>query len=285
MSWSGAAFVVAASLSVAPRALALDKQGSAHGGQLGGAGSGFNVSGALSAGVSVYNPSYAARPDNTGLALMRYAAHVDLDLIGQRLSVPIDVNMFTDKEREGAAKLAPSELDLIGGVTSTWPVGKGAVEVGTRYEEDRPIDRAGKKQRYVDARARYLYSLERYFDRLSPALRGGDVRGWATLGWFAYNPSYFARPDNTGRALLRYGLHTEISAFDDHVAIGLDATMFTDRTAENPVRPSELDFTPELIVRPEGFEVHLAYELDMPLDQGTYKQQFVYLLGVWAFDP
>lgn len=285
MKRSGAAFVLAAWLLAAPRAFALDKQGSAHGGQLGGAGSGFNVSGALSAGVAVYNPSYAARPDNTGLALMRYAAHVDLDLIGQRLSIPIDVNMFTDKEREGAKKFAPTELDLIGGVTSTWPVGKGAVEVGTRYEEDRPVDRAGKKQRYVDARARYLYSLERYFDGLSPALRGGDIRGWATLGWFAYNPSYFARPDNTGRALLRYGFHTEISAFDDKVALGLDATMFTDRTAENPVRPSELDFTPELIVRPEGFEVHLAYELDMPLDQGTYRQQFIYLLGVWAFDP
>jgi hypothetical protein len=276
--------VLAASAVAAP-ALALDKQGSAHGGQVGGAGAGFNVSGSLSAGVSVYNPTYAARPDNTGLALMRYAGHVDVDLIGHRLSIPIDVNMFTDKEREGAAKFAPTELDIIGGVTSTWPVGRGAVEVGARYEEDRPLDRPGSKQKYADVRARYLYSLERYFDGLSGALRGGDIRGWATLGWFAYNPTYFARPNNTGLAFLRYALHTEISGFDHKVALGLDATFFTDKTLDNRLRPTELDFTPAIIVRPGDFEVHLAYEIDMPLDQDTLKQQFIYLLGVWAFDP
>ena len=54
----------AATLAVSP-ARALDKQGSAHGGALGGADSGFGISGALSTGVSIINPSYAARPDNT----------------------------------------------------------------------------------------------------------------------------------------------------------------------------------------------------------------------------
>jgi hypothetical protein len=266
---------------------ALDKQGSAHGGALGGSGEGFDITGALSSGISIINPSYAARPDNTGLALMRYAAHVDFDLIGQRLSIPIDVNMFSDRERDGAAKLAPTELDIIGGVTTTWPVGRGAIEAGARYEQDRSLDRAGPSQSYGDMRARYLYSLAPYFPGLASALREGDVSGWATLGWFAYNPSshpYFARPDNTGRALFRYGLHTEISTFRDRVSLGLDATMFSDRTAANPLRPSELDFTPEIILHLAAFELHLAYEIDMPLDQGTYKQQFVYVLGVWSFD-
>ena len=46
----------------------------------------------------LYNPTYAARPDNTGLALMRYAGHRDVDLIGSRLSIPIDINTFTDRE-------------------------------------------------------------------------------------------------------------------------------------------------------------------------------------------
>jgi hypothetical protein len=69
------------------------------------------------------------------------------------------------------------------------------------------------------------------------------------------------------------------------VALGLDATFFTDKTLDNRLRPTELDFTPAIIVRPGDFEVHLAYEIDMPLDQDTLKQQFIYLLGVWAFDP
>ena len=47
--------------------------------------------------MSLYNPTYAARPDNTGLALFRYAAHFDFDLIGRRLSIPLDLNMFTDR--------------------------------------------------------------------------------------------------------------------------------------------------------------------------------------------
>src|SRR5262245_49330912 len=113
------------------RGWALDKQGSAHGGSVAGASEGFAVTGSLLTGVSLYNESYAARPDNSGLALMRYAAHVDVDIIGRRLSVPIDVNMFSDKERAGVAKLAPSELDVISGVTSTWALGPGAVEIGS----------------------------------------------------------------------------------------------------------------------------------------------------------
>ena len=70
--------------------------------------SGFDLSGALLLGVSVINRSYAARPDNTGLTLMRYAGHADVDLIGRKLSIPVDVNMFTDKTKQGLAVLAPS---------------------------------------------------------------------------------------------------------------------------------------------------------------------------------
>ena len=93
------------------------------------------------------------------------------------------------------------------------------------------------------------------------------MSGWLTLGWFAINKSYFARPNNTGLALFRYAVHTEISFWNDHLALGLDAIIFTDKLASNMFRPSELDFTPELIVRYERYEVHLAYERDMPLDQ------------------
>lgn len=273
----------AALLAVRSSALALDKQGSAHGGGLAGAESGVSVSGSLVLGSALYNPSYAARPDNTGIALMRYAAHVDLDLIGRRLSIPFDVNLFSDRQRSGARKLAASELDLISGVSSTWSVGPGALEFGSRVEHDRPVGRAGATQTYVDARARYLYSLAALVPDLARVLRDGDLSGWFTLGWFAYNPSYFARPDNTGRALFRYAFHTELSVLSDLLSLGADATFFTDKHAGDPLRPSELDLTPELIVHLHAFEVHVAYERDMSIDHAGLVQQFVYALVVWSF--
>jgi len=279
----------AATLAAAP-ALALDKQGSAHGGGIEGPTTGFDFSGSASLGVSVYNPTYAARPDNTGLALFRYAAHFDFDLIGRRLSIPLDLNMFTDRKAVGVGrKLVPSELDVITGVTSTWRLGPGALEGGARVEVDGTLDKGGypgptsSRQTYGDIRARYLYSLVAVAPGAEAALRGGDVRGWLTLGWFAYNRTYFARPNNTGLALFRYAAHVELSTWDNHLALGLDAIFFTDKEASNVIRPSELDFTPELIVRFSRYEVHLAYERDMPVDQDSLVQQFVYLLGAVSF--
>src|SRR5262245_22276845 len=108
----GCAGLLIAACAFTPSARALDNQGSANGGQLGGPDSGFAVSGSLLFGAAVFNPTYAARPDNTGHALLRLAPHLDIDLIGSRLSIPIDINLFTDRDRPGAEKLLPSELDV-----------------------------------------------------------------------------------------------------------------------------------------------------------------------------
>lgn len=267
-------------------AAALDKQGSgAHGGTVAGAETGVDLTGALSAGVALYNPSYAARPDNTGLALARYALHADLDLVGRRLSIPLDVNVFSDRERGGFGMLAPTELDLITGLTSTWAVGAHqAFEASARVEHDRPVDRGGVAQTYADVRGRYLGEAS-----LEPlGLADRDVSGWLTVGWFAYNPkqsgTYFARPDNTGRALFRYAAHGSVEIVPDLVTLAVDATFFTDAQAASPLRPSELDLTPELILSGGTTELHLAYERDMPLDRGGLSQQFVYVLVQRAFD-
>jgi hypothetical protein len=278
--WAGA--VLGTAVFFSSSAYALDKQGSAHGGEVGDDGNaGFDVGGALTLGTSIYNPTYAARPDNTGLALFRYAGHADIDLIGRKLSLPIDVNMFTDRERSGLEVLAPTEFDVIAGVTSTWTLGPGAIEVGTRFEHDRPVDQGNFNQSYVDVRARYLYSLADQWETLKKSK--ADVSGWATLGLFAWNPTYAARPDNTGKALFRYGLHGELSLFEDLLSFGLDGVMFTDRET-NAVRPSELDVTPEIILHVAPFEFHVAYERDLPLDQGNFTQTYVYALAVWNFD-
>jgi hypothetical protein len=266
--------------SIASPARALDKQGSAHGGQLGGAESGFGMSGSVLFGAAIYNPTYAARPDNTGHALLRLAGHLDIDLIGSRLSIPVDLNFFSDRDRSGLGKVAPSEFDIISGLTSTWPIGLSALELGVRGEGDFPVDRGSKTQSYMDARARYLFSLGAYFSGIRDVLAGGDIGGAATLGWFVINPTYAARPDNTGRALLRYGFHVSIS-YTPRFFFGFDATFFTDRR-ENPVAPSELDITFELganII--DSLAAHLAYERDMPIDRGDFSQHFVLLYLTW----
>ena len=271
--------------ALAAPAYGLDKQGSAHGGQVGGGAKELNVSGSIMLGAALYNPTYAARPDNTGHALFRYALHFDLDLLGRYLSIPIDVNMFTDRERRRAAVFAPTELDLIAGLTSTHGLSRGLdVEVGARVENDRPVDRGNYQQTYVDARARLLYSAAAISPSLSDRLAEGDVNGYVTLGWFAVNPSYAARPDNTGRALLRYAAHSELALWKRRLALGVDTTFFTDRRASNALAPSELDLTGELIGRYEPFEVHVAYESDMPIDRGGLSQSLLYVIVAYGFD-
>lgn len=280
---------------VAEPAAALDKQGSAHGGTIEAQESShFDVEGAASLGISLYNPSYAARPDNSGLALVRYALHLDVDLLGRMLSIPIDINAFTDRTQRGLRKLRPSELDVIAGLSTTLRLGPGALELGTRVEHDAPADRRGAlpgfTQTYVDARARYLFALSAIDPAAAASLANGDVSGWVTLGLFAVNPTYAARPDNSGLALMRYGSHVEVSILDDHLALGVDATLFTDRdrAGAGKLVPSELDLTHELIGRLAPFELHLAYERDMPIGSfgavPGYTQSIVYALLAWSFD-
>jgi hypothetical protein len=284
--FSVARLALVGALLIAHSGRALDKQGSgAHGGTVAGADTGFDLTGTVSAGVSLFNPSYAARPDNSGLTLFRYAAHADVDLIGRRLSIPVDINFFTDRERDGAGVLSPTEFDIITGVTSTWGLGeRAAFEGGVRVEHDRPVDRSGTAQTYADVRGRLLGEVpgEAF------GWPGHDVSGWLTAGWFAYNPvqsgTYFARPDNSGRALLRYAVHGSVELIPDTVTLALDGTFFSDSRASNVVRPSELDLTPELVFTMGTTEIHLAYERDMPLDRGGLAQEFVYVLAQRAFD-
>ena len=272
----------------APRAYALDKQmgrqANEVANEVAGEDSGFDVSGTLLVGVALYNPSFSARPDNSGLALGRLAPHLDIDLIGERLSIPLDINIFTDRQQRGIDKLRPSELDVITGLTTTWPLGRpSALELGVRGERDMPADRKGLVQAYEDARAKLLFDLAPAWPQLKPALDGGTLSGYLTWGWFLYNPSYAARPDLTGLALFRYGSHVEFSVWNRHAAFAFDVVSFTDRFT-NALVPSEVDLTPELIARDGVFELHLAYERDMPVDRGGLVQQLLLLHGVWLFN-
>jgi hypothetical protein len=277
-TFAGAAALVAGVVTCAGVGHALDKQGAAHKGEA--PATGFGLSGEVFLGVLPYNPTYAARPDNSGRALLRAGGHLDVDLLGPRLFIPLDLNVFTDRLHQPAR---PSELDFIGGVASTWDLPVGHAEVGARGEVDAPADGVGGSQFYGDVRGRYLLSLRELRPEAAAALAGGDVAGWLTLGWFALNPNYYARPDNTGRALLRYAAHVTVG-LGSRLSIFVDGTFFTDRR-QNPVRPSELDLTVGVAVALGDWGIQAAYERDMPVDgQGTgLVQHMAMLQGSWSF--
>ena len=69
-------------------------------------------------------------------------------LIGRKLSVPLDINLFTDRDRHGAERsFGPTELDLITGLTTTHSLVKGLDgELGARVEHDRPVDRGASRK-------------------------------------------------------------------------------------------------------------------------------------------
>lgn len=46
----------------------------------------------------VVNPTFAARPDNTGLVGMRYMGHLEMDLYKQYLTFYTDQNFFSDRK-------------------------------------------------------------------------------------------------------------------------------------------------------------------------------------------
>ena len=264
---------------------ALDKQGSAHGGAVSDD-SDPGVTASVMVGSALYNPSYAARPDNSGLALMRYASHVDIDIIGPKLSIPLDINVFSDFRRGGAKAFLPTEFDFIGGLSTQWAVGHVGLELGVRLENDRPVDRGNYQQTYGDVRARLLWSAVPFFPDLAKRLNGGDLHGWLTVGWFGYNKTYAARPDNSGLALLRYALHAEATGNDEKIGFGVDAVMFTDRQVQ-ALRPSELDVTFDVKYVVGDWDLHVAYERDMPVDRAGLVQQMVFVTGgrSWAWDP
>jgi hypothetical protein len=288
-------------------AWALDKQGTAHAGGID-QGSEQSISGSLFLGVMPVNPSYAARPDNSGLALLRAGGHADVDVLGAKLFAPLDVNMFTDRCAPNPVR--PSEIDMIFGIATAWPLAGGQVELGTRVEQDRGIDGnarlkscnvgtgVGNVQTYADVRLRYAFALGDWFPGLRPALGDGDVSGWLTFGWFAINPvhgsgenataSYYARPENSGAALFRYVGHLGVSFWKKRLALVVDTNFFTDKEAPSKVRPSELDFTVEAVATAGSFDFHVGYERDMPVDTGGFNsgfvQQMMMITGGWSFD-
>lgn len=235
------------------------------------------IGGYLLAGAFISNPSFAARPDNTGLVGMRYMLHAETDLYKKYLTFYSDQNFFSDRET-GWIEL--SEWDQTYGITGTldhwfWRI---------QYERDAPLDRSGLKQIYADALINFRMRSEEdwaWWRRMFPK---NNLTVYAGAGWLFHNNQYFARPDNTGRALFRYVAHFDLDLYKHKFVLFGDVNMFTDREASSVVTPSEIDWILGLAVRWRDYEVALYREQDRPVGQSTLVQEYWAIQLRYAFD-
>jgi hypothetical protein len=285
--------VVAVTLAAAPAA-ALNKQGARKARAATDAEPTVDASGSLFGGVFLFNPTYAARPNNSGVALYRFGLHLDVDLYKRWLTLSYDENSFTDGSPGARNPLAPSEYDQIVGLLSTVALPHDLeLTLAAHLEYDLPGAEARKEARPPDYQVGYSQAYVDAYARLGFAR--GRLALFAALGGFLWNPSYASRPDNSGVALLRYVLHGELRLLP-WLAYRLDLNFFTDRD-EMPLSPTECDVTSELGVRlADDWELRFVGEADLPI--GAYPangpnpanpapglRQF-YLAGLlqWSFD-
>lgn len=224
-----------------------------------------------------YNPSYFARPDNTGLVGMRYMLHLETDLYKQYLTFYTDQNFFSDRTN-GWIEL--SEWDGTYAFTGVvdhfnWRV---------QYERDAAIDQRTITQDYADglvtAKLQSAQDMP-WWSRLFPSQ---SLTAYAGAGWLFHNNNYYARPDNTGQALYRYVAHADLDLYKNKIVLYGDVNMFTDRESSNKISPTELDWIVGLALRWRDSEVAVYYEQDQPLDRSGLIQKYVAVQLRYSFE-
>jgi len=216
----------------------------------------------------VDNTSFRARPDNTGLVKYRYLGHLELQPRWSPVVLVLDTNFFTDKEADN--EFRPSEWDQAVGLLYRYEQWAGLL----RYERDMPIDKSGLVQAFAEIQGLWHQNN----------LLVQDSEFYAALGWLFSTQSYFARPDNTGRALFRYVLHGELPLYWQWLWLVGDTNFFTDRRESNLIEPSELDWIVGLAVRWRNWEVMAFQETDQSIDRGGLSQSYVAVQLKWSWD-
>jgi len=215
----------------------------------------------------IHNPTFAARPDNTGLVKHRYLGHLELTPRWFPITLVIDTNFFTDKTRD---EFRPSELDQTIGFLYRYQQWAALL----RYERDMPIDKSGLVQAYTEAQG--IWHQDDLLVQKSEFYGG--------IGWLFATQDYFARPNNTGRAALRYVLHGELPVYKEWLWLIADTNFFTDRREPNPFAPSELDWIVGAAFRWKGWEVMAFQETDQPIDRGGLVQKYFAIQLKWSWD-
>ncbi len=223
------------------------------------------------------NPTFAARPDNTGLAGMRYMIHLETDLYREYLQFYTDQNFFSDRTN-GWVEL--SEWDGTYALTGSFRDWGWRIQ----YERDAPLDRSGTKQVYADTLLTYRFPDARGSAWWRTTFPDQNLSFYAGAGWLFHNQDYFARPDNTGRALFRYVAHADLDLYRNRIVLFADTNLFTDRSSDNAARPSELDLVVGVAVRYRDAEVALIHERDMPLDRSGLVQRYLAIQVRYEFE-
>ena len=233
--------------------------------------------GYLLTGIFARNPTFAARPDNTGLVGLRHMLHLETDLYRQYLTFYTDQNFFSDRTN-GWIEL--SEWD--GTYALTGIVGHFSWRL--QYERDAPLDRRGVTQAYADGLVTAKFQAVQDLPGWQRLFPNQNLTAYAGGGWLFHNSNYFARPDNTGRALLRYVAHADLDLYKNKIVLYGDINMFTDRDAGNQARPTELDWIVGLAVRYGNSELAIYHEQDQPVDRAGLVQKYLAVQLRFAFD-
>ena len=223
------------------------------------------------------NPTFAARPDNTGLVGLRHMLHLETDLYKQYLTFYTDQNFFSDR-KTGWIKL--SEWD------GTYAFTGMLDRIGWRlqYERDAGLDRRTLIQEYGDVLVTARFQAVQDSGWWRRTFPRQNLTAYAGAGWLFHNSDYFARPDNTGRALFRYVAHADLDLYRNKVVLYGDTNLFTDRDASSKVRPTELDWIIGLALRWRDAELSVYREEDRPLDRDTLVQKYVAVQLRFSFD-
>jgi hypothetical protein len=224
-----------------------------------------------------HNPTFAARPDNTGLVGLRHMIHLETDIYKDYIQFYTDQNFFSDR-RDGWIKL--SEWDktfAFTGLVNQW-------SWRLQYEQDAPLDKSGIKQAYADALINYNFAQGNQYAWWQNRFPNQNLTFYMGGGWLFHNSNYFARPDNTGRAMFRYVAHADLDLYKNKVVFFADTNWFTDRSASSQVKPSELDWIIGLALRWKDYELAVIHEQDMPLDHGGLIQKYIALQLRYEFE-
>jgi hypothetical protein len=223
------------------------------------------------------NRTFTARPDNTGLVGMRHMLHLETDLYKHYLTFYTDQNFFSDRTN-GWIEL--SEWDGTYAFTGVL----GHVNWRLQYERDVPIDRKGLTQEYADALVTAKFQAVQDVSGWRRMFPNQNLTVYAGAGWLFHNRNYFARPDNTGRALFRYVAHADLDLYKNKLVLYGDVNMLTDRDAGNQTSPTELDWIIGLALRWRNMEFAVYHEQDQPLDRAGLVQKYLALQLRFSFD-
>jgi len=225
----------------------------------------------------VKNPTFAARPDNTGLVGLRHMLHLETDLYKQYLTFYMDQNFFSDRTK---GWLELSEWD--GTYALTGLIDRFGWRI--QYERDAPLDKSGTKQIYGDVLGTVRFQAAEDWSWWRSRFPNQNLSAYAGPGLLFYNSNYFARPDNTGRALFRYVAHADLDLYMNRVVLYADTNFFTDREAKNTLNPTELDWIIGLAFRWHDAELSVYREEDRSLDRSGLVQKYYAVQLRFAFD-